>query len=248
MKTRLLFLLTLLLACIVTEGREFQTLDNFNVTWDTQSRNSSESMPCGGGETGLNVWTENNDILFYLSRSSCFDENNALLKLGRIRLNLSEAHFDKSFRQVLTLRDGTVRIYGSNNTVVTLWVDVFHPVVHVDIKAGKAQKATLTYENWRYQDYALNGEDAHLCGMKGTKENIYIRPDSVSFDNNQILFYHRNRNDFIFDRTVECEELQDIKDKLWNPVKNRTFGGIIEGTGLVVGNTGSGRYVDTDYR
>lgn len=248
MKTRLLFLLTLLLACIVTEGREFQTLDNFNVTWDTQSRNSSESMPCGGGETGLNVWTENNDILFYLSRSSCFDENNALLKLGRIRLHLSEAHFDKSFRQVLTLRDGTVRIYGSNNTVVTLWVDVFHPVVHVDIKAGKAQKATLTYENWRYQDYALNGEDAHLCGMKGTKENIYIRPDSVSFDNNQILFYHRNRNDFIFDRTVECEELQDIKDKLWNPVKNRTFGGIIEGTGLVVGNTGSGRYVDTDYR
>ncbi len=49
--------------------------------WTTQSRNSSESMPCGGGDIGLNVWTENHEILFYLSRSGTFDENNTLLKL-----------------------------------------------------------------------------------------------------------------------------------------------------------------------
>ena len=65
------------------------SLENYTVRWTSQSKNSSESMPCGGGDTGLNVWVENNDILFYFSRSGTFDENNAFLKLGRIRLRLS---------------------------------------------------------------------------------------------------------------------------------------------------------------
>ena len=33
--------------------------DSYNVVWTTQSRNSSESMPLGGGDLGLNVWVEN---------------------------------------------------------------------------------------------------------------------------------------------------------------------------------------------
>ena len=44
--------------------------------WNTPSKNSSESMPCGGGDVGMNVWMEDGDILFYLSRSGSFDENN----------------------------------------------------------------------------------------------------------------------------------------------------------------------------
>lgn len=38
-------------------------------TWTTQSKNSSESMPCGGGDIGMNVWVENGDVLVYMSRS-----------------------------------------------------------------------------------------------------------------------------------------------------------------------------------
>jgi hypothetical protein len=40
------------------------SLDNYNITWNSQSKNSAESMPCGGGDIGLNVWVENGDILF----------------------------------------------------------------------------------------------------------------------------------------------------------------------------------------
>ena len=29
-----------------------------NVVWNTPSRNSSESMPCGGGDIGMNIWVE----------------------------------------------------------------------------------------------------------------------------------------------------------------------------------------------
>lgn len=244
----LLFAFMMLSMPTLAKGQLLQDDDLYSMTWHTQSKNCSESMPCGGGEIGLNVWAEDGDILFYLARSSAFDENNALLKLGRVRLHLSDANFNNVFSQKLTLNDGSVTFRGDNNTVVRFWVDVFHPVVHIDISGDKAQSAKVTYENWRTKDYALSGEDAHLCGMKGTKDSIYIRPDSVCYDNNQILFYHRNRNDFIFQQTVDCEELQDIKDRLWNPVKNRTFGGLIQGTGLVADETGNGRYADTDYK
>ena len=51
-----------------------------NVIWNTPSRNSSESMPCGGGDIGMNIWVEDGDVMFYVSRSGTFDEKNSQLK------------------------------------------------------------------------------------------------------------------------------------------------------------------------
>src|SRR6476660_377381 len=80
-------------------------LDKCNITWTTQSKNSSESMHCGGGDIGLNVWVENNELLFYIARSGTFDETNALLKLGRVRVKLSPNPFEgNSFQQQLVLK------------------------------------------------------------------------------------------------------------------------------------------------
>ena len=61
----------------------------YNIVWDTLSRNAGESMPCGGHDIGLNVWVEadvtgSGDLLFYLDRAGSFDENNQMLKLGRV--------------------------------------------------------------------------------------------------------------------------------------------------------------------
>jgi hypothetical protein len=240
-------LLTFLFDLYADAKNVHPSISDYDVTWLTQSANSSESMPCGGGEQGMNIWCQDNDLLFYFSRSSAFDENNALLKLGRVRLHLPEAHFEQTFKQRLTLSDGRVRVYGANNTVVTFWADVFHPVIHIDITSDVPVHTVLSYDNWRISEYGLNGENAHLCGMKGTRDSIYIHPDSVSFLGNDVLFYHRNRDDFVFQRTVDCEELQDVKDQLWNPVKNRTFGGVIHAEGFGPCGTGSGHYEDTDY-
>jgi hypothetical protein len=78
-----------------TFGQNRIGLDQYNIVWTTQSQNSSESMPCGGGDIGLNVWVEKGDILFYLSRSGAFDENNVFPKFGRVRLKISPNPFDK---------------------------------------------------------------------------------------------------------------------------------------------------------
>ena len=82
-------LLTLIFIIFSSIGILFaQNIDQYNLHWNSQSLNSGESMPCGGGDIGLNVWVENDELLFYLLRSGTFDEHNTLLKLGRVRVKL----------------------------------------------------------------------------------------------------------------------------------------------------------------
>ena len=70
-------------------GMSVQVSGHAGLIWRTPSTDSSASMPCGGGDIGMNVWVEDGDVLFYISRSGTFDEHNCLLKQGRIRLRLS---------------------------------------------------------------------------------------------------------------------------------------------------------------
>ena len=128
-------------------------LDDYNLVWTSQSVNSSESMPCGGGDVGLNVWVENGDLLFYVSQSGTFDENNCMLKLGRVRVKLSPNPFDgENFKQELHLKEGFVTIDGEHDGVkatAKLWVEVFRQVIHFELDANRPVLTEATYESWR---------------------------------------------------------------------------------------------------
>jgi hypothetical protein len=156
---RKIYLSLFLIALSVPIFGQISLIDQYNVVWNSQSQNSSESMPCGGGDIGLNVWVEQGDVLFYMSKSGFFDENNQLLKAGRVRLKLSPNPFDGgTFRQELKLNDGLVLIEGSKDGLtakVRIWVDVFRPVVHVDVEANRKVKLTSGYETWRHEDHVL---------------------------------------------------------------------------------------------
>ena len=107
----------IILFCFVSIIVEAQQ-PNYNIVWTTQSKNASESMPCGGGDIGLNVWVENGELLIYAARSGSFNEDNALMKAGRIRIKLSPNPFDgKVFKQELHLKEGYVTVDGENNGV-----------------------------------------------------------------------------------------------------------------------------------
>ena len=105
-------------ACVQKNSNaDIDFIDPYNVIWETQSQNSSESMPLGGGDIGCNVWVEDGDILLYLSRSGTFDENNTMLKLGRARISLHPDPFkskNAEFRQELKLREGCIYISGED--------------------------------------------------------------------------------------------------------------------------------------
>ncbi len=229
-------------------------ISNYNIAWTTQSQNSSESMPCGGGDIGLNVWVEKGDILFYISRSGAFDENNVFPKFGRVRLKISPNPFEKGvFKQELKLKEGYVEIsgnYAGINTLVKIWVDVFNPVINVETESNRPVTVEAIYENWRINDLEWTNQkmtNASL-GYRDAPMNAIIRRDSIGFNKNKIVFYHRNRDESLFDFTVKQQDLVSIKDQLWNPLKNLTFGGEIIGNNMEAVGTTLGKYADTDFK
>ena len=228
-------------------------LTDYNIAWNTQSKNSGESMPCGGGDIGLNAWVENGDVLFYISKSGTFDENNAFLKLGRVRIKLSPNPFDgKIFKQELILNDGCIKINGANGNLsaqINIWVDVFNPVIHTEITSSKPIKAEVIYENWRYQDRINRNRENNANSYKWSKDQITTYKDEIAFKENRVLFYHRNKVELsIFDYTVKQQGLDSIKGRLYNPIKDLTSGGIMQGTNMVAAGTSSGHYIDTDFK
>ena len=87
-------------------------IEPYNVVWMSQSRNSVDSMPLGGGVFGLNVWVEDNELFFYIGSPDAHVENGFLVKLGRVRIATKPAIFLRDFRQELDLADGCIRFQG----------------------------------------------------------------------------------------------------------------------------------------
>lgn len=249
MKKQLLFLL-LAISIINLYARD---ISQYNVIWDSQSRNSSESMPLGGSDIGCNVWVENNDILFYISRSGTFDENGTMLKLCRIRINLSPCPFMKSFRQELKLKQGYIEITGDNHTQIKLWVEVFKPVIHIEISSDKELYTKTVFETWRTRDRSLSVMERHQAfGYSNTtpeKIPLYTRKDSIQPLRSSLIWYHQNRNDeLIGDRTADQQHLGKYKNELWNPMKDLIFGGELLVNNMSFEGTIDSNYVTTSYR
>lgn len=242
-----------------TDKTNINYINQYNVAWSTQSKNSSESMPLGGGDIGCNVWVENGDVLFYMARSGTFDENNTMLKLGRTRIQLEPNPFtgaDAEFKQELNLREGCVYITGKNKEVeatLKLWVEVFHPEIHVDIESSVPVIVKSTYETWRTKDHALEANERMQCMSfnASTPEQVSVitYKDSIHHTQNKVVWYHRNRSDdLVFDKEVNQQHLDPIKEQLWNPQKNLTFGGSMQGENMSFEKTVTGRYLNTDFK
>jgi len=253
LKSLLLILFTAVSVALPAKGNSFN-IGQYNVVWNSQSHNSGESMPCGGGDIGTNVWVENGDLLLYLSRSGAFDENGVMPKFGRIRLRMNPNPFTgRDFRQELVLEKGYVTIVGKNNGLtarVKVWVDVFNPAVHVEVNCNKPVQADAYYENWRFRELEWTTTEEFQCSRAYLEAPVkpVIRQDSINFIGNRVLFYHRNRDESIFDMTVKQQGLDKVKDRLWNPLKNLTFGGSFEGDNMQPAGTTKGNYCVTGFK
>lgn len=250
---KLAFMLGLICLCLQMAMSQPAELKQNNLVWTSQSRNSGESMPCGGGDVGLNVWVEKGDLFFYLSKSGTFDENNTFLKLGRVRVKLYPNPFEGTdFKQELSLQTGAVNIEGSHNGLkanIKVWVDVFNPVVHVEVSANKAIKTEASYESWRTEDRFTKGKENNQGSWKwANRPTIKTYKDEIAVKNNSVEFYHRNQDTTIFDATVAHEGLNGVKAQLTNPLKQLTFGGSMQGDGMIPAGTYTGTYLSTPFK
>lgn len=235
--------------------------DSYNVIWNEQSENSAESMPLVGGDIGCNVWVENGDILLYVQRSGSLSENGEYLKMGRFRIQLSPNPFvgENSFRQELKLHDGYIEIEATDRqlgkNLIKMWVDVFDPIVHIDVQSEKEIEAKVSYENWRTESRELREKKDGLFerftafSLDGYPGKVVRVKDEVRHFQKGILFYHRNpKVKLIPEVLIEQQGLDAYRDQIFDDLKDRTFGGFVYGDGLIPDETGTGKYQITPFK
>lgn len=254
-KNNISCLFLLLTAFVLQANEEYSQPvfgDSYNIVWNTQSQNSSESMPCGGGDIGMNVWVEQGDLLVYFSRSGTFDENNTMLKLGRLRLQMDQPIDSVDFMQVLRLPEGRVQVQaglGDNYVEVLIWADVFKPVIHIDTYSSKARKLQVSYESWRHEDRTLRKNESFGNSYKwAPPKGLQMKADQIEARGGKVFFRHQNPAQTIFDVTVAQQGMESLKDSLDNPLAGLTFGGMLYGRGFCFKDTLSGQYQQSPYK
>ncbi|KAF2479378.1 hypothetical protein BDY17DRAFT_318808 [Neohortaea acidophila] len=226
----------------------------YDNVWKTQSKNSAGSMPLGGGGVGLNVWAEAGYIYFYIAQNAAFDENNSLLKLGRVRLSMDPNPFavnSSMFEQRLNIIDGYITFQGDYNTTLTMWVDVSTSGIHVELEGDTPMNLTAGLESWRTSGYTMveNEQQQTSWGVIYVPEYIplpYQYPDTVEYADGGVLSYHHNTEAPLFDFQIKQQGLQD-PESYFNPMTNNTFGVFMYSPQLKKGKTSKGKYISTNY-
>lgn len=217
--------------------------------WTSPSRNSSESMPTGGHDIGMNVWVENGELLIYMCQSGWFDENNTLLKAGRLRLNTGDNTLQgQDFRQELHLCDGTMSVR-CGDMRIDIWADATTPDIFVKIDGQKKRHLRLSYESWRQRDRQVPADASQQLSQKWLiGPDVVTRADSIAPERHRLVFAHTNRQETVFDMTVRIEGLEEIKEQLYNPIGGLRMRGELDAPDLSYTGTTDGTYLDTDFR
>jgi hypothetical protein len=131
-------------------------LSQYNVVWDTPSKDSNGSMPIGNGDIGLNAWVDpQGQICFYISKTDSWDENGRLVKIGKVNITTEPVIVfqGSEFKQELELQTGTIRISSMGmiggkqvNLNFRLWVDANHPVVQLSYAGSVPLKMRANVE------------------------------------------------------------------------------------------------------
>ncbi len=231
----------------VLAGQEedvIRNLEEYQVIWNSPSKDCSGSMPIGNGDIGLNVWMEENgDLSFYIGKTDSWGDNGRLLKVGKVRVSFTPTPLVQgdSFRQTLALENGEIvieiaeesgDITGLSKTVLRIWVDANHPVIHVSAKSHKPFTATAQIELWRNEPYELPSievSDVHLDRSKPDQKHAptIVEPDTILKNQpDRIGWYHHNKKSVGPELTMRIQGLSDYK--IVDPLLHRTFGGIIK--------------------
>jgi len=216
--------------------------DDLTLTFATPLDDSSGSVPIGNGENAANVWIEKStgDLLLLLARTDSFDGFGRLLKPGRVRVSFgTESPFKEgAFQlQTLDLQNGLLRVRGSDNAELLVYVDAHRPVYVVQFRGEKPVAVQARLEIWRTEKRDLSNEEMGNGSQYGlTKDTLaFEEPETIldadllkqdGFDS--LAWYHRNTVS-IWPVTMKQQGFKDVMDKFHDPLLNRTFGGLVFG-------------------
>lgn len=203
-----------------------QQVSDFNLRFTERGADSWSAMPLGNGDISVQAWTQADGALrFYIGKTDSRDAVDDLLKIGKLTLRFEPNILIEGtdYQEELLLDQGLFRIKNSLADI-SLRVDANHPVVIIKGSSTVPVRVTVTNTIWRTQSTEIE-----------TKETDYqARPfqtykeadETVPGLSSAIIWFHRNRNQTFWEETMKAAQLGA---SFPNPLKNRTFGAIVEG-------------------
>ena len=218
-----------------------EELARHDVVWTSPGLSAAGSMPLGNGALGANVWVEaNGDLLLLLSHTDSFSECERLLKLGRVRIACQPPLDVSTFEQRLAVGRGALEIAAGRDAtraVVTVFVDVDAPTLHVVVDSDTPRKMQVVLEPWRTGARRIDGgELVSSWLMRGAPPTVDIRESGdvvldAASEPEALVWYHRNEWSMV-PFTLDHQGLRPIADAFSDPLIHRTFGCRVEGPGL----------------
>jgi alpha-L-fucosidase 2 len=214
---------------------EFQEANNpfvsgNDVTWQSLGQDENDSMPVGNGDVAANVWTEHNgDLVILAAKADAWTACGQLVKLGRVRVQLSPNPFAgaTNFTQTLHLEDGRIEITGGVN-LLQVWVDANHPVIHVEARLQQPATLLVSLQLWRTARLDKGG----LFEWGGHPISIDSAADTVfPAQPGQVAWCHFNP-DSIYPIVLTQEHLASILHKYPDPLLHDCFGAVLTGLDL----------------
>jgi hypothetical protein len=233
-----LMLCTLLLCMSCTPSAKKADISEYNVLWESQSRNSRGSMPVGNGDIAANVWVDHTgELQFYISKTDAWNENGSLLKIGKLKIAFTPNLLASGdFKQELDLKSGTIKFTGkqANDTLsLDFWVDAHHPVIHIEGESSVPVQIEVIYDGWRLQNRALVGrERVAAYGIASKPDAIIVDKDTLFQRENSLLWCHHNVRS-IWEETMRIQALDQLISAEKDPLLHLTFGALVKGDGLV---------------
>ena len=231
-------------------------VSNYDLVWNTPSKDASGSMPIGNGEVGANVWVEpNGDLVFYISRTDSWSETGELYKLGRIRVSFNPSIVSQGdFCQRLDLADGRIRLQGAG-TDLSFWIDSEQPVIRIAGNSKNGVSITAKAEIWRDRQERITQEMAQrFCrSISGFPDDVIFNryPDEILDSKDAVTVRHHNICSS-YDATLDLESIKIENRAAYDPFKDRCFGFKMEGKDLSKASklklTSNGAIKDIDLR
>lgn len=206
--------------------RSGESIQRYNVVWDSPSKDPTGQMPLGNGDVAAGVYAIEADALYLLlAKNDAFTYSGDIFKTGRVKVSLTPNPFakDKPFKQTLDLETGSILIE-ADGVKLRIWADANRPVYHVQINAPQDITVKAEPEFWKRID-----------GCRANRTKAPIEPptqDVCQVKDNHILWYYAVGDRSVYPAELKFYEVQHMVSKYPDPFRFNTFGNLLESPDL----------------
>lgn len=210
---------------------------DYNVAWNTQSKDSWGSMPIGNGDIGANVWvTEDGALHLLMSKTDSYSEIGRLLKIGELEIRTMPALMaGAQFDQTLMLDSGLIRIRGTKDghqINISCRVQWDRPLIIVEATSDIPLQATVKQKPWRIVSRLLSGNERHSgYGVAFREQPFPSEVDTIMSSPMGLMWCHENKSS-IWRMTLENQHIADFASGRTDPLLNQRFGALVTGENL----------------